>query len=624
MGALEDRLAAKCAGAHEKVAELNKRIRKLVKQDREIWLTDLAGSGDWSKLKQLRKGQQKCQGRLRDVSGTVVSSEERAEEFAEYLETVQWAVRSSAQIVNRPVLRAPIGVDTGMFNEKELTCVLKRLRAEKASGEDSVAPEFFKALLSDTEALREVLGFCNLCWRTKQVPTSWHAARVRMIFKKGDPAERGNYRPISVLNLGYKVFAALLLHRLKCGGVERFICPTQFGFKAGMGTADALFILRRLLERTWNSKTDGLVLLALDWAKAFDAISPDGLKNALRRFGLPQAFLEMIDAIYSSRSFFVSECGATSSQHPQHYGISQGCPLSPYLFVVLMSVLMTDAQEKLKRDHGIDLPKDSVSELLYADDTLLVGTCAGPMQKYLDCIVDIGAEYGLCLNWKKVELMSAGVAADIAGPDGKRLEPKISIVYLGSSVAMDGHIESELARRIGMAQAELVALQKVWRHTSLSKAEKYDIYRAVVISRLMYGLQVAWLGKASLRKLDGFNARCLRKMMGIPPAYHSRVSNKAVLDRMGARSLSKLLLEQQLGYLGTLARRPPECPARSGIFDAGLILKADFKRRVGRPRMEWAPELLKILQDRLPPTSDFRALTSEAPAWRQFIRQLCR
>ena len=50
--------------------------------------------------------------------------------------------------------------------------------------------------------------FCNLCWRTKTVLDSWHTAHVRMIFKKGDPAQRENYRPISVLNLGYKVFGS--------------------------------------------------------------------------------------------------------------------------------------------------------------------------------------------------------------------------------------------------------------------------------------------------------------------------------------------------------------------------------------------------------------------------------
>ena len=41
-----------------------------------------------------------------------------------------------------------------------------------------------------------------------------------------------------------------------------------------MGTSDALFIARRAIEKTWAQKGGKIVLLALDWSKVFDAISP--------------------------------------------------------------------------------------------------------------------------------------------------------------------------------------------------------------------------------------------------------------------------------------------------------------------------------------------------------------
>ena len=174
-----------------------------------------------------------------------------------------------------------------------------------------------------------------------------------------------------------------------------------------------------------------------------------------------------------------------------------------------------------------------------------------------------------------------------------------------------------------MAQGEISALQKVWRHTSLSMAEKYNIYRAIVISRLLYGLQAAWLGKVALRKLDGFNARCLRKM-GIAPSYYSRISNKTVLDRLGARSLSNLLLEQQLSYLGTLARRPAGCQACGMVFDQTHHLQTGkSQRRVGCPRLEWAGELFKVLRETLPTTGDFCNEALDASTWRRFTRQFC-
>ena len=157
-----------------------------------------------------------------------------------------------------------------------------------------------------------------------------YTSKVKEIFKKGDPAQCCNYRPISLLNLAYKVLASLLLLRLKNAEGDNYLWHTQFGFRGGHGTADALFIVRRCLETVWNSQGQSKILVALDWAKAFDSISPDGLLEALARFGLPGKFAESIRSIYSNRAFVVEECGVTSTERKQAFGISQGCPLSPY------------------------------------------------------------------------------------------------------------------------------------------------------------------------------------------------------------------------------------------------------------------------------------------------------
>ena len=100
----------------------------------------------------------------------------------------------------------------------------------------------------------------------------------------------------------------------------------QFGFKSKSGTCEALFLLRRVLDDVWASNEDSVVIVALDWAKAFDCISPEGLLDALRRFGLPSCYLSIIKNIYCDRQFYVNDMGETSKHHTQHHGISQGCP----------------------------------------------------------------------------------------------------------------------------------------------------------------------------------------------------------------------------------------------------------------------------------------------------------
>ena len=89
----------------------------------------------------------------------------------------------------------------------------------------------------------------------------------------------------------------------------------------------------------------------------------------------------------------------------------------------------------------------------------------------------------------------------------------------------------------------------------MKKKEKYRIYRACVLSRLLYGLQTAWLTKVAKQKLDGFHAKCCRLIAKIAPAYYSRVPNTDVLAEMGAQRLSNILLEQNF-LLGGVSAHP--------------------------------------------------------------------
>ena len=66
-----------------------------------------------------------------------------------------------------------------------------------------------------------------------------------------------------------------------------------------------------------------------------------------------------------------------------------------------MTVLIHDARQKLSEDYAIELSMDALSELLYADDTVLVGSQGHVVQKYMESIISCGAEYGLELNWKR-------------------------------------------------------------------------------------------------------------------------------------------------------------------------------------------------------------------------------
>ena len=324
---LDARSLARQTGDWLKEQELNRDIRLTVKGDRARWLDALVATGDWSQVRKLRKGHTPSQGRLRNANGAYVSSEQRAETLAQHLESVQWSVRPTTVVPEREHIHSPLLADIGRITEREVLKAAKTLKRNRARGMDDIPAEYWKAVLvENSESARWVVDFCNACWQQRAAPDIWHKARVATIFKSGDPADCNNDRPISLLTIGYKLFAQVLLNRLKEAGAEDRIWKTQFGFRRGRGTSDALLLARLTLEKAWGGKNGGVAMLALDWAKAFDSVSPAALANAMKRFGVPPVFIEMVLGIYSQRQFLVRDGGFTSDWHAQAFGISQGCP----------------------------------------------------------------------------------------------------------------------------------------------------------------------------------------------------------------------------------------------------------------------------------------------------------
>ena len=163
-------------------------------------------------------------------------------------------------------------------------------------------------------------------------------------------------------------------------------------------------MVRKILKDVWAAKQGKLAFVALDWAKAFDSISPSALKKAMLRFGVPAHFANIVGAIYSDRRFFVKDAGEKSTMHRQTFGISQGCPLSPFLFSILVSALLHDAKVLFKeKGYGQFSDQFLANELVYADDTLIFDTDARVVENYMTCIQDVAAEYGLTFNISKLE-----------------------------------------------------------------------------------------------------------------------------------------------------------------------------------------------------------------------------
>ena len=262
---------------------------------------------------------------------------------------------------------------------------------------------------------------------------------------------------------------------------------------------------------------------------------------------------------------------------------------------MLMSVMMKDAIGSLSLESQALYGTGSLDSLLYADDTLIVGVKEERVQELLDAVATTGKQYGMELHWSKFQLLQVNGEYKLSAPDGSVIEPTGVMTYLGACIYADGGIKSELNRRLGAAWSDFCKLSRLWKHTALSRARKIQILQAVITSRLLYSLGSAWLNVAELRRLNGFQSRCLRQLLGIKPSFLSRVSNKTILEQAGQISYGRQLLRQQLLLFGRVARAPPTDPLRRLTFVPGSLQSATgvYVRRVGRPRNEWAVMLEK-------------------------------
>ena len=577
-------------------------IQKQAKKAKRQWLrdkvmedTNLGQPTIWRHIRHFRTGFREKKRRL-EILGKPVPWSKTSEAFANHLTNVQWGPSELSEeelafLRNSESIFPADSAVPPSFSREELQDALRQLKKDKAPGSDGIRQDLFRVLNYTNET--SLLRLFNSIFRSKQIPKDWKKALVVSIYKnKGLDTDPANYRPISLLNTLYKLYAAMLQKRL-AADLDHKLRETQYGFRARKGTKDPIFILRRYQD--YSAKTGRRAhLLFLDWKMAFDKLDHSALLISLARLGLSQHYISIIKDIYADPVFQTVGHQDSKAWYPAHTGIRQGCPLSPYLFILTMTCLFHDVDKRLR---GMGVPCNNWSigkpiyDLEYADDTVLMGITSAQLQEFLSVIQVEAMLYGMQLNKDKTQLLvhPDHPAITLQFTDGTPVKTTQSIGYLGTEVSWVDTTKTAISARKAKAHAAYAKLQHVWRSNLCVKA-KVMIFISCILSTLLYALDSLTLENKHLKTLDGWFFRYLRRAVGIKHSFYSRISNERVWKFTGRPQLpSQKLLHNQLQTLVEITTLPSTDPKHHVVFSPGLKDRVRFTKSAhrGHPRPYW-------------------------------------
>ena len=189
-------------------------------------------------------------------------------------------------------------------------------------------------------------------------------------------------------------------------------------------------------------------------------------------------------------------------------------------------------------------------------------------------------------------------------------------VYLGSAISDTLSLDAELNRRIGKAATTMTRLtKKAWNNSKLTVRTKIQIYRACVLSTLLYGSESWTLRARQARKLSAFHMRILRRILNI--TWQDKVPNNTVLERAGCTSMFTLLKQRRMRWLGHVVRMDDGRIPKDLLY--GELVQG--KRATGRPQLRFKDvckgNLIALNIDQ----NNWEATALRRSAWRQTVQK---
>lgn len=444
----------------------------------------------------------------------------------------------------------------------DLERALKNMKSNKSPGSDGLPIEFYRkfwGLLGPWLLKCFLVGF-----RKGALSHEQYRGVVTLIPKKNkDKRFIKNWRPITLLNLDYKILAKALSNKIQ-DVIPKLIHSDQTGFVHGRYIGVNLRNTQDVISHFIKSEEGGLVV-SVDFASAFDTLDRQYLFRALQSFGFGESFLKWVEILYKHATGCVINNGFSSNWFSLEAGLRQGCPLSPYLFILGIEKL----SDILRQDSDISgaVVNNNMHKISqYADDLTLFLQDGASLEKALLVIEEFASSSGLYANVEKSQGLKVNTNT-ILGQLGSLLHWSDKIAILGFE--FDARAESEEKNLLHFNKYidKMHGVCDRWSKRSISLKGKVTVLNTLVYPILYYSV---------------CNSLCPQK----------------ILDKVRSLTLKFLWC----GGNAKIAMDTLTLPVGTG----GLGLH-DFPDRIRAARIVWVKRLL----------------VSDKGLWRDFILEQC-
>ena len=292
-------------------------------------------------------------------------------------------------------------------------------------------------------------------------PECWRKAKITPIPKGPVSSVGEQYRPISITSVLSKVYEKLAAVRLARFFERRDILPpTQFAFRKGLGTCDALLHISHVIQAALDSGSEARVM-QLDFSSAFDRVNHAAILFKLQSIGVGGSFLSMIREFLLARQHCVAVDGCCGDTADVVSGVPQGSVLGPLLFILYTADMFALTENLL---------------ISYADDSTLISICRDPSERVmvsdsltrdLERVSGWCTDNGMLLNPNKTKsiVFSRSRTALPAFPDivvgGCKVEGVSGLTILGVLFDSKLTFEDHLRRVVSTASQKLGIMRRV-------------------------------------------------------------------------------------------------------------------------------------------------------------------